>query len=292
MRFNPRGTLLATAAGPNVELWDTVSHKLLGVLPSAQPVADLAFMPDGQTLAVSGSMASTSVWKVSDSAARVELGGLEGRPTSLAFRGDGSLAISTNNGGVWFYRDGGNRCTPSLSATGGQAEPTQRSIDREHNRRPFSANIVFDAEGRLIGHDARGLRIWPAESLLSHSPAIVPLPGAAMGPFQPLARPRPTVGFWSWRGWNRRGALARGSARPRAAGRAPTGGGRRGAARAGDCGPLGFTANSVATGRASKIGRPGTCRQSRPVRSVRVPRSTRSRSRPGAIVSICLETSG
>jgi serine/threonine protein kinase/WD40 repeat protein len=184
MRFNPRGTLLATAAGPNVELWDTVSHKLLGVLPSAQPVVDLAFMPDGQTLAVSGSMASTSVWKVSGSAARVQLGGFEGRPVSLAFRGDGSLAISTNNGGVWFYRDGGNRCTPSLSATGGQTEPTQRSI----NRRPSPANIVFDADGRLVGHDARGLRIWPAESLLSHAPAIVPLPGAAMGPFQPLAR--------------------------------------------------------------------------------------------------------
>ena len=79
-------------------------------------------MPDGQSLAVSGSMASTSVWKVSDSAARLQLGGFEGRPASLAFRGDGSLAISSTNGGVWFYRDGGNRCTPSLSATGGQAE--------------------------------------------------------------------------------------------------------------------------------------------------------------------------
>jgi WD40 repeat protein len=193
MRFNPRGTLLATAAGPNVELWDTVSHKLLGVLPSTQPVADLAFMPDGQTMAVSGSMASTSVWKVSDSAARVQLGGFEGRPASLAFRGDGSLAISSDTGGVWFYRDGGNRCTPSSSATGGQAEPAQRSIDRERerdrNRRPSTANIVFDADGRLVGHDARGLRIWPAESLLSHPPAIVPLPGATLGPFQPpLAR--------------------------------------------------------------------------------------------------------
>jgi WD40 repeat protein len=196
MRFNPRGTLLATAAGPNVEVWDTVAHKLLAVLPAAQPVADLAFMPDGQTLAISGSMASTSVWKVSDSAARVQLGGFEGRPVSLAFRGDGSLAISSSNGNVWFYREGGNRCTPSLSAASGPAEPSQRSMDRDRGRdrdrdrsqRPSPASIVFDTDGRLIGHDARGLRIWPAESLLSHPPAIVPLPGAAMGPFQPLAR--------------------------------------------------------------------------------------------------------
>ena len=32
MRFNPQGTLLATAAGNHVELWDIVSHKILAVL--------------------------------------------------------------------------------------------------------------------------------------------------------------------------------------------------------------------------------------------------------------------
>ena len=102
MRFNPQGNLLATAAGSSVELWDAVSHKLLAVLPGVDFFTDLAFTPDGRTLAAGGGRraTATSVWKVSDSAARVQLSSSDIRPSSLAFAEDGSLAIGCAGGEV------------------------------------------------------------------------------------------------------------------------------------------------------------------------------------------------
>ena len=72
----------------HAEIWDTVSHKLLAALPAVQWITDISFTPDGRCLAVGGRSPSTSVWCVSDSAARVQLGGFPSRPTSLAFSPD------------------------------------------------------------------------------------------------------------------------------------------------------------------------------------------------------------
>ena len=107
MRFNPQGTLLAAAGGNHVELWDTVSHRILAVLPVSEgaAVSDLCFAPDGRTFAVGSRLpptaeggaqvTSTSVWRVSASTARIQLGGIDAqaRPTSLAFSPNGCLAI-------------------------------------------------------------------------------------------------------------------------------------------------------------------------------------------------------
>jgi WD40 repeat protein len=180
IRFNPQGTLLATAAGSNVELWDVVSHKVLAVLPGVDPFTDLAFTPDGRTLAAGGGgrTASTSAWKVSDSAALVQLRSFEARPTSLAFAENGALAIGCATGDVRFYREGGNRCTASPSI---QADPPSRSTDRERDR--FRVALLFDAHGRLVDHDQRGLKVWQAGTPPRRALPTVKLPPAPGGPW-------------------------------------------------------------------------------------------------------------
>jgi serine/threonine protein kinase/WD40 repeat protein len=182
MRFNSQGTLLAMAGGNHVELWDTVSHKMLAALSATDLITDMSFTPDGRNIAVGGRMSSTSVWRVSDSAARIQLGGFEARPTSMAFSTDGCLAIGASNGDVWFYRNGGNRCTSSASTTAATAESVSRNFDRERERSRRSS-VMFDASSRLIAHDARGLRIWQDGSALSQPPSLVPMPINGPGPW-------------------------------------------------------------------------------------------------------------
>jgi WD40 repeat protein len=176
MRFNPQGTLLATAGGNHVELWDTVSHKILAVLPaSGDWVNDVSFTPDGHTLAIGGRLASTSVWRFADSAARVELGGFEAPPPSLGWSARGCLAIGTGNGEVWLYRDGECPCTSGPGATATLTESPGRNTERERERFRRT-NVMFDASGRLLAHDAHGLRIWPAGAVPSQSPFLLPMP--------------------------------------------------------------------------------------------------------------------
>ena len=197
MRFNAQGTLLAAVVGSHAEIWDTVSHKLLAALPAEQWITDISFTPDGRCLAVGGRSPATSLWCVSESAARVQLGGFPSRPTSLAFSPVNCLAIGGNNGEVWLYQDGGNRCTSSAAATttattaAAATETVGRNPDREREReRSRRTSVMYDAAGRLIAHDSRELRIWQDGSSLAQPPLVVPVPIIEPGMWgpQPLAR--------------------------------------------------------------------------------------------------------
>src|SRR5205814_663887 len=85
MRFNPQGTLLALVGPGPIELWDPAAHLLVTVLRMADQPADLAFSPDGRTLAAGGRSASSLTWTVLDSTARTQLSGFDARISSLAF---------------------------------------------------------------------------------------------------------------------------------------------------------------------------------------------------------------
>ena len=123
MRFSPKGTLLAIAGAGPIELWDPMAHNLVAVLRTNDQATDLAFAPDGRTLAAGGRSAVTSVWTVHDSAARTQLSGFDSPPSSLAFSTDGVLAGAGWRGDVWFWRNG--RCPevgPPLPPTAGTSD--------------------------------------------------------------------------------------------------------------------------------------------------------------------------
>src|SRR5271157_1404953 len=120
-----------------------------------------------------------AVWPWGEGDARLQPRSGASRPTSMAFSADGCLTIGASNGDVWFYRDGGNRCT-SLASTTAAAESISRGPDRERNR---GTSVAYDAADRLIAHDSRGLRIWQDGSALTQPPSLVPIPINAPAPW-------------------------------------------------------------------------------------------------------------
>ncbi len=108
LRFSPSGpsgSLLAAAgAGPEVELWETASHRLVAVLPTQDQILDVAFAPRGRSLTAAGHGVASSVWGVIEPLVRLRLSGRDSFPTSLAFRDDGLLAMGARDGGVQFLQ--------------------------------------------------------------------------------------------------------------------------------------------------------------------------------------------
>ena len=241
LKFSPQGNLLAIAGLGPIELWDPVAHALVGVLKTTEQINDLAFSPDGKTLAVVDRAGMTSLWAVTDPAIRTQLSGIDARPLSLAFGTDGILAGGGWNGNVWFWRKG--RCpevssplplstpnhdepgppparpAPAAASPGRQVgkgstpEPTSSTSPgstpaangsnasepsrpngpggrggrggpgtgrpRDGDRDPRPTMLAFDAEGRLVAHDIKGLRIWPPGSLPGLTPPMLQNPLSA-----------------------------------------------------------------------------------------------------------------
>ena len=203
LQFNPRGTLLAASGfgtQSQVELWDTIAHRLAAVLPNTDPVLSLGFSTDGKTLVVGGRGVSTSLWTINEPPARTQISGLDARPASLAFRDDGLLAIGDALGETWLWCDSRTpdhdpSCPHNVTARSGRGSDrdtgpdpvASRGRDRSRDR---ASTLAFDAQGDLVSHDARGLNVWPARSKEPCEPSRVDLPHfQSAGRFWPLAPP-------------------------------------------------------------------------------------------------------
>jgi serine/threonine protein kinase/WD40 repeat protein len=221
MRFSPQGSVLALAGLGPIELWDPVAHSLVNQLPNSEQASDLAFSPDGKTLAAVGRGGATLMWTVIDSAARKQLSGFDARPSSLAFSSDGILAGGGWDGAIWYWRTGrclemgkpwppppaaaknDNDAGPGRSAPpgrdgairrgGGPMEFSRNPRGREPNSdRDHPTVVAFDAQGRLVAHDIRGLRIWPAEPGSAQTPPLLeralPLTPGTWFNYTPMAK--------------------------------------------------------------------------------------------------------
>ncbi len=129
MRFSPTGTLALGGWGGKIELWDPAAASRVAALPGSEQSLDLAFSPDGRTLAAVGQARVTSIWSIQDSAARTQLSGFDARIASLAFGPKGVLAGGGWDGKVWTWRSG--RCPEAGLAV---ADETDSSPERAGSR--------------------------------------------------------------------------------------------------------------------------------------------------------------
>ena len=96
MAFSPDETLLATGSmsGPDVDIWRVADGKRRLVLRGSQPVASLAFSPEGMTVAVGGEYGSVSLLDLIEHQEPVVLRGHEGHVLQVAFSDDGHTLAS------------------------------------------------------------------------------------------------------------------------------------------------------------------------------------------------------
>ncbi|WP_435020639.1 WD40 repeat domain-containing serine/threonine protein kinase [Tundrisphaera sp. TA3] len=145
LRFSPGdGELLASSGGGGVELWDLATHAAVAALPTREFVEDLAFSPDGRTLAASHA-SSISAWSVIEPAAQVILPESPDTPLSLAFGPDDSLAIVS--------RDAARAPAP-LRVWGGPGSSPTAVASWDHLRAHAAG---FDDQGFLIALESNRL---------------------------------------------------------------------------------------------------------------------------------------
>ncbi|WZO98332.1 serine/threonine-protein kinase [Isosphaeraceae bacterium EP7] len=94
LRFNRDGTLLAVSGfGSEIEVWDPAANVTVASLSATDLVVDLAFAPNGLTLAAAGATETLATWTIVEPAARTRLGGA--KPAwSMAFGAGPTLAIA------------------------------------------------------------------------------------------------------------------------------------------------------------------------------------------------------
>jgi serine/threonine protein kinase/WD40 repeat protein len=171
IRFSPRnGSLLAATGMGGVELWDLSNHTMIADFSTREPVEDLAFSPDGQTLAAA-QLSSIAIWSVVEPTGQDVLPETGDRPGGLAFGRDDLLAITSSDGNVpaplrlW---GGPGRCPPLVDAWD-QVRPT---------------SVGFDALGRLIAIESDAIRWY-------QPPSVTPV---ASIEFPPITFGRPQGG--------------------------------------------------------------------------------------------------
>ncbi len=86
--FSPDGRFLATA-GPGIQVWDAASGKLVWQTPATELMTDVAYAPDGKSLAGASFEGWIGFWTASDGTRGTTLAGHRGEVHCLAFRPDG-----------------------------------------------------------------------------------------------------------------------------------------------------------------------------------------------------------
>ena len=169
LRFSPTdGSLLAAATGGGsggVELWDLTSHSMVAALQTKEVVEDIAFSPDGKTLAATQPK-SIALWSIVEPLAQVQLPESGERPIALAFGPGDRLAIASRDekqalGALKLWGEPG-RCPPEVQ-TWGQVRPGGVGFDDQGRLMTIDSTALrwFDPDGSQAGRRCLDPRPWP-----------------------------------------------------------------------------------------------------------------------------------
>src|SRR5262249_35780794 len=93
--LSPDGTILATASGLEIQLWDVrTQEKLSKCLGHRERILELAFSPDGKNLASAGGENTAGLWDVASGTLRSMLTGHKASVFHVAFSPDGRTLVS------------------------------------------------------------------------------------------------------------------------------------------------------------------------------------------------------
>jgi WD40 repeat protein len=191
--FNPDGTLIATASGPGVKIWDAKTFELVAAFSQhSRPILNLAFHPDGQYLFTGAMDGTVKKW---DTKGRLlfsvgaHLGEDPQWVTSLSVSKDGKRLATVNWGGIGQIRD----------AYTGDLISTLRSSDT------FLYSITLSPDGKTVATagDSRIAKVWNADTgdlirtLEGHTSALRTVSYSADGQALLTASSDGTAKLWS-----------------------------------------------------------------------------------------------
>lgn len=158
--FSPDGKTLASATTKQIQLWDTHTKQLRGVLEGhTLDVTDIVFSRDGRTIASASWDCTLRLWDTSTGKSRKVFGKHTDSVNTVAFSPDGKTIASASRGLIYLWNTKGSLLRLWYARTGEHVEYAVDHID-------YVRTVVFSPDGKFLasgGYDSR-LRLWEADT--------------------------------------------------------------------------------------------------------------------------------
>lgn len=145
LALSSEGVAVDLRAGGNLEIWPIeAGDNPRPIQAFANPVAGVAFSPDGNTLVAGRCDGNLQVWNLPSNILKFTLGGLPGCPDRVVFSSDGNYLAAAAAG------EGGNQAFKIWNLTNGREPKYIQSANSQ-------SGLAFSSDNRMLWN---GLRPW------------------------------------------------------------------------------------------------------------------------------------